>query len=223
MKILSLETSTEACSVALNIDGDIYEKFYIAPRQHNQLLLPMIDELLSEHQLKIKDLDAIAYSRGPGSFTGLRVTTSITQALAFSANLPVIAISSLQTLAQGAFRQFHSKHIMTCIDARMHEVYFAQYQYDEDERMMKLSDKELLLKPNNIPLSLTNASLLIGDGWHNYADLFRKYANHIKDFIHPHALDLAYLAERAYKNKDFINAENALPIYLREMEYKKIM
>jgi len=100
LKLLAVETSTEACSAALYIDGEIREKFELAPREHTKLILPMIDELMAEAQLKPQQLDALAFSRGPGSFTGVRIATGVTQGIALGADLPVVPVSTLAAISQ---------------------------------------------------------------------------------------------------------------------------
>ncbi|MCK5921521.1 MAG: tRNA (adenosine(37)-N6)-threonylcarbamoyltransferase complex dimerization subunit type 1 TsaB, partial [Methylococcales bacterium] len=94
MNILSVDTATEACSAAWLVDGEVLERFRIAPRQHTRLILPMIASLLDEAGMRLQDLDALALGRGPGSFTGLRIAAGIVQGLALGANLPVVTVSS---------------------------------------------------------------------------------------------------------------------------------
>ena len=115
MILLALETATEACSAALAIDGDICERFEVAPRGHSQLILPMVDELMAEADIAIEQVDAIAFGRGPGAFTGLRIAVGVTQGIAFGADLPVVPVSSLAGLAQGCV----SDSVLAAIDARM--------------------------------------------------------------------------------------------------------
>ena len=103
MKLLAVETSTEACSAALYIDGIINERFELAPKEHTKLILPMIDSLLSDAGLKPQQLDALAFSCGPGSFTGVRIATGVIQGIAFGADLPVVPVSTLAAIAQDFF------------------------------------------------------------------------------------------------------------------------
>ena len=124
LSLLAIDSSTEACSVALKYKYDVLERFEIAPKQHTKLILPFVDELLLEAGLSLADLDAIAFTAGPGSFTGLRITASIVQALAYAADLPVVPVSTLATIAQGVFSQLDTElPILVAMDARMQQVY----------------------------------------------------------------------------------------------------
>ncbi|MEK7708231.1 MAG: tRNA (adenosine(37)-N6)-threonylcarbamoyltransferase complex dimerization subunit type 1 TsaB, partial [Pseudomonadota bacterium] len=124
MKILALETSTEFCSVALYLDGKIFNKEILAERRHSEILLPMVHELLEESALALQQLDGIAFGAGPGSFTGLRIACGVAQGLAYATNLPVIGISTLEAVAQ----QIDEQKIIVALDARMGEIYHAAYQ-----------------------------------------------------------------------------------------------
>ncbi|MBI3560431.1 MAG: tRNA (adenosine(37)-N6)-threonylcarbamoyltransferase complex dimerization subunit type 1 TsaB [Gammaproteobacteria bacterium] len=125
MRILALDTATEMCSVALQCDGRLYYREQTAPKSHSELILPMVDHVLHEAGLGITMLDAVVVDRGPGSFTGLRIGVGVAQGLAFGANLPLLAVSSLAALAQAAYTTTQSEHVLACIDARMKEVYWA--------------------------------------------------------------------------------------------------
>ncbi|MDI9229458.1 tRNA (adenosine(37)-N6)-threonylcarbamoyltransferase complex dimerization subunit type 1 TsaB, partial [Serratia bockelmannii] len=129
-RILALDTATEACSAALLNQQQIYARFEIAPRDHTQRILPLVQELLQVQQLELTALDALAFGRGPGSFTGVRIGIGIAQGLALGANLPMIGVSSLATMAQGAWRLTGATRVLAAIDARMGEVYWAEYQRD---------------------------------------------------------------------------------------------
>ena len=119
MKILAIETATEACSTALMIDHVIIEHYQVAPRAHNRLIIPMIESLLSKANIHLNQLDALAFGRGPGSFTGIRIAASVAQGIALGADLPVIPISSLAALAQEVFDEHNNTITYGCLDARM--------------------------------------------------------------------------------------------------------
>ena len=134
--ILAIETSTPACSVALTIDGVLLEDFRLAPRQHNDLILPMVDQLLTQANIHLKDLDAIAFGKGPGSFTGLRIAAGVVQGLAYGADLPVIGISTLEAMALEAFQKYHKDYWLAALDARMGEVYIGGYKVLQSDQGM---------------------------------------------------------------------------------------
>ena len=122
MKLLAIETATDACSCALDIDGESRWRYQLAPRQHAELLLPMVSELLDEAAVAMRDLDGVAFGRGPGSFTGVRIAASVVQGLAFGADLPVAGVSSLRALAEGVRREYGEEAVLSAFDARMSEV-----------------------------------------------------------------------------------------------------
>ena len=128
MKLLAIETSTEACSVALYVDGEIAERHELAPRRHTQLVLPWADELLAHAGLAKSQLDAIAVGRGPGAFTGVRLAIALAQGLALALDRPVLPVSTLATLAM----QGQGPRILAAIDARMGEVYLGAFLRDAD-------------------------------------------------------------------------------------------
>lgn len=220
VKILSLESSTEACSAALLHQGVIRERYALEPRQHTNLILPMLQFLLQEANLQTRDLNAIAFSRGPGSFTGSRISASIVQAIAFAVDIPVIPISSLQCLAQGAYRQFQAKQIVSSIDARMHEIYWASYCVN-DQGIMLEYDKERLSDPRQFPGTNLSHFTGVGSGWDQYAEVLKPQLkeNQLQQYytaLYPRAYDVALLAIDAYKKGQLVSAEQAIPVYLRE-------
>ncbi|CAM4419004.1 MAG: tRNA threonylcarbamoyladenosine biosynthesis protein TsaB [Legionellaceae bacterium] len=218
MKILALDTSTDACSVALLNDQQIIEEFTIVPQKHSQLILTMIDKILAQGEYSLTQIDAIAFGRGPGSFTGIRIAASVVQALAFGLDLPVIPISTLHALAQGATREFNALSVMAMIDARMNEVYWATYQCNE-KGIMHTVIKEAIDKPEKINLAKHQAPVtVIGSGWLVYETiLLSHYKKQIKEGYPylPHAYDIAYLAKNAVNPIDYVKPEDALPLYLR--------
>ncbi len=129
-KILAIDTVTEGCSAALLIGEEIVEQFEVTPRGHTQKILPMVDQLLAESGHKLGELDAIAFDRGPGSFTGLRITAGVVQGLAYGADLPVVAVSSLAALARAHHQATGATFVLSAIDARMGEVYWGAYRID---------------------------------------------------------------------------------------------
>jgi tRNA threonylcarbamoyladenosine biosynthesis protein TsaB len=132
MRILAIDTATNACSAALLTEDGVFECFEVAPRGHTRLLLPMIEDVLKQGQTRRGDLTAIAFVAGPGSFTGIRIATSMAQGLSLGLDIPVIPLSSLLVLACGARRKFRQSEIFPYIDARREQVYWAHYSFEAD-------------------------------------------------------------------------------------------
>lgn len=227
MLILALESTTEACSVALYNDERIVEKFEIAPRQHTNLLLNMVDSLLNEEGVSKQDLNAIAFCRGPGAFTGLRITTGVAQGLGFGLNIPLIPISSLAALAQGGYRhsQKHAEHLnyLSCLDARKNEVFWGAYSIQDGfARLQGEEYVSAIEKVSEILDSLDEPNAqwrAIGTGVNIIEKLNEPkltFVDSIPDKIHyPHAYDVAFLAAREYTLGNTVKAEQASPVYLR--------
>ncbi|MCK5718681.1 MAG: tRNA (adenosine(37)-N6)-threonylcarbamoyltransferase complex dimerization subunit type 1 TsaB [Thiomargarita sp.] len=224
MKLITLDTSTEACSCALYIDGEITTQSKIAPRQHTSLILPMLDTLLNNAGLKPNQLDAIAFGRGPGSFIGLRIACSVTQAVAFATNIPVISISSLATLAQVAYIQLQAKKVLTALDARMGEVYWGKYKVDA-EGIMCCDGEELVSKPENVTIPPSNNWYGVGTGWNSYTEILvnqlKEKLDNYQGKIYPQADAMIPLALSALKTGNTVIAKDALPIYLRNNVVQK--
>lgn len=218
-KILALDTATEACSVAIYLDGEVREHFDIIPRQHSQRILPMIQAILVEHGLSVTAMDAIAFGRGPGAFTGVRIATGVAQGLAFAADLPVIPISTLAALSQLGLRQYGAQHVLAAIDARMSEIY--QACYTSDNGVMVLQGSEQVCAPEAVPVMLSmNSWVGVGTGW-QYRDRIALTVHQCYPDELPHAADIALLASVAFADGDVVSAEQALPVYLRDDVAKK--
>jgi tRNA threonylcarbamoyladenosine biosynthesis protein TsaB len=222
MKLLALETATEACSVALTVNGQIVSRFQHAPRLQTALLLPMLDEVLAEAGITLSDLDALAYSRGPGAFTGVRIAAAAIQALAFARDLPVIPVSSLQTLAQGAYRQHGAERVLSVFDARMDEVYAGAYHLND--QLMQPIDQEHLCRPSALPSALKGSFFLAGNGVAVYESVLREQCQveGSDAMLFPSAEDVIPLAVAAYQKDGAQSAELALPVYLRDEVWKKL-
>lgn len=218
--ILALDTSTPACSVALLVDGVMMEDFRLAPRKHNELILPMVDQMLTQAQLSLSDLDAIAFARGPGSFTGLRIAAGVVQGLAYGADLPVIPVSTLAALALDGFNQTGESHWLAALDARMGEVYIGGYQVSLDDTKLCITATfaEAVIKPNLIAkLALPHQG--IGSGWCYQEELQRILPNdvtHLMVDTAPKASCIAQLAELSWNKGETVAAHEAVPTYLRD-------
>ncbi|MDX2421955.1 MAG: tRNA (adenosine(37)-N6)-threonylcarbamoyltransferase complex dimerization subunit type 1 TsaB [Amphritea sp.] len=223
-KILALDTSTDACSVALSIDGEIQEDFRIIPRQHTRQLLPMVDEMLSAAGLKVAQLDAIAFGRGPGSFAGIRIATGAAQGLAFAAELPVLPVSTLAAIALNAAREHHVDRIISTLDARMNELYSCAYEM-RDGLPVALGN-ETVSAPENIVLPAGDRWFAAGKGWvyldSMSAEVQQAVGTPVLD-IYPSAGVMCELAIDAFARGEGISAELAQPVYLRDtISWKKI-
>jgi tRNA threonylcarbamoyladenosine biosynthesis protein TsaB len=239
MKLLAIDTSTDACSVAVTDNQQLLaHQFEIIPRQHTQHLLPMIETTLSESKLALNDLDALALAIGPGSFTGLRIAAGVIQGLSFGLDLPVVPISTLQTLAQGIYRQTRIRNICVALDARMHQIYWGNYQISTENRAIAEAP-DRVIDPQNIRLPTPTTEWIgAGSGWIAYQSTIETALNrhlrvidtseNIKETFtpneiriianrYPDAQDVAFLATEAFKKGHHLSAENVLPIYLRDL------
>ncbi|MCL5801964.1 MAG: tRNA (adenosine(37)-N6)-threonylcarbamoyltransferase complex dimerization subunit type 1 TsaB [Gammaproteobacteria bacterium] len=218
MKLLAIDTSTEACSAALLIGTEVREHFKTAPREHAKLILPMVDGLLVEAGLSLSQLDAIAFGRGPGSFTGLRIATGVVQGLAFGADLPVLPVSTLAALAQGAHTDLGLTHVLATLDARMSEVYWGVYQIN-NAGMMELHGAEQVCAPGEVALPLDGEWLGAGSGWKEYGAALRERCGTLVYTVMPERLprarDVALLGVAALQRGLAVSAGQAMPVYLR--------
>ncbi|CAG0911360.1 unnamed protein product, partial [Cyprideis torosa] len=168
-RILALDTATEACSCALWLDGEMITRFEVAPQKHTQLILPMIDGLLADAGVDRHSLDAIAFGRGPGSFTGVRIAVAMAQGIAFSLDKPVVPVSTLQALALAGVRQYGADKIIALMDARMGEVYHAEFVVDSNGEPV-MQGKESVIKPELVPVPEADGWVSLGSGWIAHGD-----------------------------------------------------
>ncbi|HKK05193.1 MAG TPA: tRNA (adenosine(37)-N6)-threonylcarbamoyltransferase complex dimerization subunit type 1 TsaB [Gammaproteobacteria bacterium] len=223
MRVLALDTATEACSAALLIGTEVRARYELAPRQHANLILMMIDQLLAEAGIALGDLDGLAFGRGPGGFTGVRIATGVVQGLAFGASLPVAPVSTLQALAQGAWRELGHERVLAAIDARMDEVYWGAYELEDGqgERTMVLRGEERVVSPDAVSVPSAGASWFgAGSGWYAHgAALVQAVGERLagrEDTRYPQAHDIAVLGAAALRRGEGVAAEQALPVYLRD-------
>lgn len=215
--ILALDTSAEGCSVALSCNGAVLERFEVLPRGHAQHILPMIEAVLAEAGLAVSQLDAIAFCRGPGSFTGVRIAVGVVQGLAFGADLGVAPVSSLAALAQGALREHGAERVLAAIDARMGEVYWGVYQTERG--CMLLRGEEAVLAPERVPAPQESGWTGAGTGWAAYGGPLRSRCGELAAVwpeALPRARDALPLAMRQWQAGELVAAEQALPVYLRD-------
>lgn len=215
MKLLAIETSTDLCSVAVALDDQILCEERLAPRQHAELLLPMIDAALARAGIGRAQLDAVAFSQGPGSFTGVRIAASVTQGIAYGLDLPVIPVSTLAALAQGV----GGRLIAAALDARLGEVYYGLYGRGDAGLVTPLTP-DALLRPEQVSLPETDDWIAVGPGFkaHEEALLLRIAKRGIETFVErlPSARQVAELGRHALANGATVTAQQAMPVYLRE-------
>jgi tRNA threonylcarbamoyladenosine biosynthesis protein TsaB len=214
VNILAFDTSTEWCSVALWLDGAVRAKAVEAEQTHSRILLPMVRELLAEAGLTLAGLDAIAYGKGPGAFTGLRIACSVAQGLAMGAGLPVLAVTTLEAMAE----ETGADQVVACLDARMGEVYAAVLRRGAD-RWSSLAGPALY-RPEAAPLPPEGQWTGCGSAFASYPEaLGARYADRlitIQAGVIPHARSIARLAVAAFARGEGLPAEAAEPYYVRD-------
>lgn len=218
MKLLAIEASSEACSVALYRAGEIVEEHVLAPREHTQRMLTMVEGLLRSAALQLVELDAIAFGRGPGTFTGVRVAASVTQGLAFGAGLPVIPVSTLAAMAQGAMADDGASGVLAAIDARMGEIYWAGFQRRGEDLIPVIPEQ--VGKAERVPLPSEGKWVGVGSGWRAFGDTLvprcRSCVNKLDVTALPRARDVARLASILLARGETCAPELAWPVYLRD-------
>lgn len=213
MKLLALDTSTENCSLALWLDGEVVTRQELAGQRHSDLILPMLDELLKATGLELRQLDGIAFGEGPGSFTGLRIGCGVAQGLAFGADLPVVGVSTLLALAEAA----PGERVIACLDARIGEIYHAAYE-KRDGVWHTVSAPSLCLAQD--------APALPGVGWVGVGSGFAAYGEALQQRyngqlvtmdgrVYPQAGDMAKLAAPLFARGMGQDAALAAPLYIR--------
>ena len=213
MKLLALDTATEVCTVALWLDGEVLERFEPGG-QHAECILPMVDALLAEAGLVLTQLDALAFGRGPGSFTGLRIGAGVAQGLAFGADLPVVPVSSLAALAQGQ----DSPCVLTAFDARMQQVYWGAYVRNA-QGIVEVQGAEGVYTPQAVPMPEGEGWIGAGSGWDQYHVALEQHLGgrltNWRRQSQPHARHVAVLGATALQAGHAVAPEEALPVYIR--------
>jgi tRNA threonylcarbamoyladenosine biosynthesis protein TsaB len=224
MKLLAVETATEACSAALFVNGKISERYSLTPKAHTRLILPMIDELMREAQLKPAELDALAFGCGPGSFTGVRIATGIIQGIGFAHNIPIVPVSNLATVAQDFFDHNKEDTAFVAMDARMAEIYWAVYQRNSSG-FARLLGNEAVIAANIVDSPADLSGVGIGTGWQNYhPELTKQLEGRVIRYEPDHlpcARAVAKLGIEAFQAGVAVRAESAIPVYLRNNVAKK--
>lgn len=214
MKILAIDTATEYCSAALAIDGAVTEAGQKMPRGHSDHILAMVDHVLKEADIALGDCDAIAFNKGPGSFTGIRIGVGVAQGIALGNELPVVPVSSLHALAMQSNRDY----VATAIDARMEQIYWACFSRTKPNQLALL-DSENLINPDEVRLDQRQCWTAIGSGWDRYCESMQEKLPGVElDVLfarYPRAKDVALIAEEIYKNGDAVAPELGIPEYIR--------
>jgi tRNA threonylcarbamoyladenosine biosynthesis protein TsaB len=218
MKVLALDTATEACSVSLSLDGQRWHRYLELERGHAEQLLPMVESLLAEGGIALPDLDAIAFGRGPGGFTGVRLAASVVQGLAFGASVGVVPISDLSAVALRA-RELSpdARRILVANDARMREVYWAEF--DAADVLMPLAG-EHVGPPAQVPVQ-EDALPWVAAGrglraWPDLADRCRVRGATVLDSLLPRAAEILELALPSVAAGRLLDPAEALPVYVRD-------
>ncbi|MDX2428642.1 MAG: tRNA (adenosine(37)-N6)-threonylcarbamoyltransferase complex dimerization subunit type 1 TsaB [Xanthomonadales bacterium] len=221
MNLLAIETSTETCSIALAINGEVLEYYQHAPRQHAELLLPWVEQLFAEAGIGFGSLDAVAFSRGPGSFTSLRIGIGVVQGLAWASDRPVIPVSSLAATAQVAVKEGIGSALVA-LDARMNEVFTGTFEANSNGVMVPVSG-EKVCPPENVQPPDRSETFGIGNGFERYPllDNLTESLVGFRSDIWPRASSVVELALEWLKTNQPLSAQQAQPVYLRDNVAKK--
>ena len=216
MNLLSIDTATEACSVALSGTGDtILERYQIEPRGHSNLVLTMTEDVLLEAGISRHDLDGIAFDSGPGSFTGIRIGLGVAPGLALAFDLPLVGVSSLMALAEGS----GMNAVLPAIDARMGEVYWARLVQDKESvEGWVWRDEARVSTPAAVP-ALAEDEIGVGSGWDGYAGAFGPSEKDTQQWLSgrfPGASDIARIACRCFDSGVVSGDQIVSPIYIRD-------
>lgn len=219
MKVLAIDTSTEACSAALYIDGELIERYLVAPRKHIELLKPMVQEVMDEAEVDVSELTGLAFGAGPGSFAGLRVACAFVQGMGAGLEIPIVPVSSLMAMAQQVLDNHPERTVLVMLDAKMKEVYWGVYRLEDKEVVRVLPEQ--VSKIDNVPsfdgiVGLANI-IGAGDGWNVVPSWIEALApEFIEKNIYPRAGEVALLSIDDFENGMALDAEHVSPIYLRD-------
>lgn len=226
MKLLALDTSSIACSVAVQVDEAIIERHEEQPREHTRLLMPMIESSLDEAGTTLVDLDAIILGNGPGSFIGMRIAASVAQGLAFGSGLKIVPVSSLAAVAAQAFAGKDASEVAVAQDAHMHEVYLGLYRRNADGLPAEVMPERLQGPAAIAELETApdGTRVAAGFGWQRYPDLLaanKVFFNEVSDLLHPRARYLLPLGAAGLANGMAVVPQDIVPAYLRQKVAEK--
>ncbi|MGB0216773.1 MAG: tRNA (adenosine(37)-N6)-threonylcarbamoyltransferase complex dimerization subunit type 1 TsaB [Alteromonas oceani] len=222
MNILTIDTATEACSVALQFNQALFTRYEVCPQQHSQKILPMVDAVMKEAGASLAALDGLGFGRGPGSFTGVRIATGIIQGLALGSQLPVAGVSTLAAMAQQVINSGDVNDVAVAIDARMGEVYFAHYQ--NQHGIATLVGEEQVTSPEAVAEQLDVSSMAVaGTGWQAYPVLSELLKVQSVNVSYPYARFMLPLAEQTLSAEQGMAVDAITPEYLRNtVTWKKL-
>jgi tRNA threonylcarbamoyladenosine biosynthesis protein TsaB len=220
MRLLALDTSSLACSVALQLEDQLYERHAEQPREHTRLLLPMIRALLDETGVDPRSLDAIALGNGPGSFIGMRIAASVAQGLAYAAELDIVPVSSLAAIAAQVFAEHDAAEVVVTQDAHMQEVYLGIFGRDAAGLPQALFAERLHGQGaiDELDTPAAGARLAAGAGWHRYPALLAANTHNLEQVVavaQPHAKFLLGIAAEALAKGQALPPAQLVPAYLR--------
>ncbi len=221
--ILGIETATDACSVAIHTQSQEFNHFVIEPQAHAKLLLGMVDQICIQAGIALKDIDAFAFGSGPGSFTGVRIAASVIQGLAFGVNKPIIAVSSLQALAQQAFNVHTTEYIIALLDARMQEIYCGSYKSNVNGLVKPISEN-MLKNPAEFTAKVAAPCVAVGTGVAVYSEIIQQRNPDLiidTTILHPRAQEIVQLAADLYVHGEVLQPHEAIPTYIRNDVAKK--
>ena len=214
--ILAIETSSDACSLALSKGKEIVSFHELMPQQHTEKLLGLLQQLMDDLKATYQDLDVIAAGCGPGSFTGTRLACSVAQGLAYSLGISTIPVSSLQVIAQGINREFHSSEVNVLVNAHMGQVYLGNFVFTEEE--LKSASEKVLKVEEFSDLDLSPTSVFVGDG----CELITKQLEELGAAIYtryPNAQDLLSEAQKKFSEGATVDPKDLVPVYLSGEEH----
>jgi tRNA threonylcarbamoyladenosine biosynthesis protein TsaB len=217
MKLLAIDTTTDACSIALQVDEEINEWHHVEARAHTRILVPMIRKVLEKARLRSSELDAVVLGNGPGSFIGMRISASVAQGFCFAAGLSLVPVSSLAAIALQVILENEADRVAVAQDARMDEVYFASYRRDVDGLPAAEREEQIVPVTEN-DLLAGRGWTAAGGGWERYPQLAAANASqlsHISNVRLPRARFLLPLAVRDLQNGLAIVPQELSPAYLR--------
>lgn len=221
MKLLALDTSSDACTVALLTGGVVFARHETLAREHTRLLMPMLEALRTEAGIAYSDLDAVVLGNGPGSFIGMRIAASVAQGLAFGAGVPVVPVSSMAAVALEVFDNETVEYAAVAQDAHMQEVYFGLYRRGSDGLPDPVGDERLARQESLAELAGFGRDQCLGAGlgWRLYPELERANGERLSvsdKYSFPDARALLRLGERAFAAGGSVDPENVNPAYLRQ-------